>query len=299
MSVPERVAVVGGELAVEFTPGDTEPVLAIHGVSSNARLWNWLHAAAPELTLVRPDLRGRAASFDVTGPVTHRAGLQVTTPVSSLAQHADDMVAVLDAFDLAQVTVCGMSMGGFVAVELAARHPERVRDLVLVDGGFPMAGGDFLEADAVRTAFTPQASRHDQVFADVVAYREFFLSGPNLLDAADPLLTDYLAHDLGADGRPRLARDIVLDDAVDTLLGPKPWRDLTVPVRLLAAEWSTGAGSAPAYPDALLASYRAGLPSLVYVERIRGVDHGASIMTPRGAAAVAEQLRAAVVGAAG
>lgn len=285
MSVPERVAVVGGDLAVEYTPGATAPVLAIHGVSSNARLWNWLHAAAPEFTLIRPDLRGRAASFEVPGP-------------SSSAQHADDVVAVLDAFGLTQVTVCGMSMGGFVAVELAVRHPDRVRDLVLVDGGFPMAGGDSLDAGAVRAAFSPQASRHDQVFADVDAYREFFLSGPTLLAADDPLLTDYLAHDLGADGRPRLARDIVLDDAVDTLLGLRPWRELTVPVRLLAAEWSTGAGSLPAYPDALLEQYRAGLPSLVTVERVNGVDHAASIMTPRGAAAVATQLRAAVVGTA-
>lgn len=291
------VPVVGGEVAVEITEGSSAPVLAVHGVSSNCRLWNWLHAEAPELTLVRPDLRGRAASFDVAGSVTDRARPQATAPVSSLAQHADDLVAVLDAFGLSQVTVCGMSMGGFVAVELAVRHPDRVRDLVLVDGGFPMAGADALDADGVRAAFTPQASRHDRVFADVEAYREFFLSGPTLLDAADPLLTDYLSHDLGDDGRPRLARDVVLDDAVDTLLGPKPWRELTVPVRWLVAEWSTGADSPPAYPDALLAEYRDGLPSLVHVERVAGVDHAASIMTRRGAAVVGEQVRAAVVGA--
>jgi len=34
------VPVRGGELAVEELPGDTRPVLAIHGVSSNCRLWN-------------------------------------------------------------------------------------------------------------------------------------------------------------------------------------------------------------------------------------------------------------------
>ena len=94
---------------------------------------------------------------------------------------------MLDAFGLDRVTVCGMSMGGFVAVELALAHPDRVRDLVLVDGGFPMAN-EGLTPDAVRAAFTPQASRRDHVFADVDAYREFFLSGPNLLTPDDPLL---------------------------------------------------------------------------------------------------------------
>jgi pimeloyl-ACP methyl ester carboxylesterase len=38
---------------------------------------------------------------------------------------------------LDRVPVCGMSMGGFVAVELATAYPDRVTSLVLVDGGFP------------------------------------------------------------------------------------------------------------------------------------------------------------------
>ena len=284
----------GGHLAVTTYAGSTEPVLAIHGVSSNAHLWNWLHAAAPEISLLAPDLRGRAGSFDVGGPVVRRAGPRATAP-ASLAQHADDVVAVLDAADLDRIVVCGMSMGGFVAVTLALRHPDRVRALVLVDGGFPMAA-DGLTPDAVRAAFAPQATRREHVFADVDAYRTFFLAAPNLLDADDPLLTDYLAHDLGDDGRVRLAGDLLLDDAVETLLHPPPWRELTVPVRLLAAQWSAGAGSPPAYPDAALATYRAELACLVEARRVDGVDHGASIMTARGAAAVADVLRPVVGG---
>ncbi len=281
----DRVRVPGGELAVESTAGDTAPILAIHGVSSNTRLWNWLHAEAPELTLVAPDLRGRAGSFDVEGS-------------SSVAQHAEDMVAVLDALGLDRVTVCGMSMGGFVAVALAVTHPERVQDLVLVDGGFPMAN-EGLTPDTVRAAFTPQASRREQRFADLAAYRDAFVAGLPLLDVADPLLADYLAHDLGDDGRVRLSRDAVLADAVDTLLTPPAWQQIGVPTRFLAAEWSVGTDSAPAYPDAAVERFRGGLTSFVHAERIPGVDHAASIMTRRGAAAVAEQVRATVVGGRG
>jgi hypothetical protein len=43
------VEVPGGRLAVETFRSDTEPVLAIHGISSQRKLWNWLRAAAEAL----------------------------------------------------------------------------------------------------------------------------------------------------------------------------------------------------------------------------------------------------------
>src|SRR4051794_19304524 len=68
-----------------------------------------------------------------------------------------------------------------------------------------------------------------------------------LLDRHDPLLRDHLAHDL-ADGRVRLDPDVLVADAVDTLLGTSPWRQLERPTRLVHAEWSVGAGSARRTP---------------------------------------------------
>ena len=276
------VPVPGGDLAVEVRDGDSAPVLAVHGVSSNARLWNWLAAGAPELTLVAPDLRGRGASVAVGGP-------------SSLRRHADDLLAVLDALQLERVTVCGMSMGGFAAVVLATAHPDRVRELVLVDGGLPMVTPQDLTPDVVRTAFAAQAGRAARTFTDVDDYADLFLAGTPLLDRGDPLLRDYLAHDL-RDGRVRLDPEVLIADAVDTLLGASPWRELAVPTRFLHAEWSVGQDSPPAYPADRVAGFAAELPALRATELVPGVDHAASIMTSRGAAAVAAQVRAALAG---
>jgi pimeloyl-ACP methyl ester carboxylesterase len=120
------VPVHGGLLTYEILAGSTEPVLAIHGVSSQRRLWNWLHAEAPELTLIAPDLRGRGDSAAISASF-------------SLAQHVEDMIGIFDHLEIDSVHILGMSMGGFVAMRLAAEHPARVKSLILVDGGFPMS----------------------------------------------------------------------------------------------------------------------------------------------------------------
>src|ERR1700759_3687683 len=178
------VSVPGGALAVEHVAAGTQPVLAVHGISSQRKLWSWLRAARPDLSLIAPDLRGRGDSVGGTGP-------------SSVARHAADLVAVLDHLGLDRVPVCGMSMGGFVAVELATAYPDRVTSLVLVDGGFPMATPPGLTPEAVPGVFRERLARVGLGWTSSGSYAQFFVPNPApLLDPADPLLLDYLAHDL-------------------------------------------------------------------------------------------------------
>jgi pimeloyl-ACP methyl ester carboxylesterase len=72
---------------------------------------------------------------------------------------ASDAVAVLDALDVPTATVTGHSMGGFVALVLADRHPERVDRLLSNDGyrvfaiGFAHEeGGKLMQAQQVGDA---------------------------------------------------------------------------------------------------------------------------------------------------
>jgi pimeloyl-ACP methyl ester carboxylesterase len=274
------VGVPGGRLAVEVFGSETEPVLAIHGISSQRKLWNWLRAAAPDLSLIAPDLRGRGDSTGVTRS-------------SSIGRHAADMELVLNNLGLEAVHVCGMSMGGFVAVELATAFPGRVKSLILVDGGFPMAPPPGLTPETLPTLFASRLARMDREFGSVQDYARFFTRTAPLLDPDDPLLLDYLAHDLYGP-LVRLDAGALMADAADIFFGSSKWRQLQVPVRLLTAEWSTGAGSAPAYPAETVRAFRDALDVLVTVRPVPGVDHAASIMTMTGARATADLIAEAL-----
>ncbi|CCQ14057.1 Alpha/beta hydrolase fold protein [Rhodococcus sp. AW25M09] len=271
-----RVQVQGGTLAVEELSGTSEPVLVVHGVSSQRALWTRLHAGAPDLTLVAPDLRGRGDSVDVAGP-------------SSMAQHAQDLVAVLDHLGLDRVHVYGMSMGGFVSVELAARYPDRVRSLTLVDGGVPAVPPNGLTRETVSAVFADKVERSRQTRASVDEYVDFVVSSSApLLDRSDPLLHIYAAHDLH-EGVVRLDGNTVVSDAEDVFFGISNFADVRAPISLLYAQWSVGADSAPMYTAEYLSQY-----TFEPSTRLDGHDHAAMIMTGSGAAATAKVLRAAI-----
>ncbi len=59
----------------------------------------------------------------------------------TMADMADDAVAILDSLSIQSTYVLGISMGGFIAQELVLNHPERVERLLLVSTGPGIGGG--------------------------------------------------------------------------------------------------------------------------------------------------------------
>lgn len=119
-----------GELQVRYlewqSRGDAgdSPILALHGLASSA---NWYERLASRLSLkhhiVAPDQRG------------HGQTTQASTGYDWQTLAAD-AIRVLDHLGLEQAAVLGHSWGGNVAINVAARFPERVSKLVMIDGGF-------------------------------------------------------------------------------------------------------------------------------------------------------------------
>jgi len=114
------VAVDGTRLWVEPGGGDGPPVLLIAGLGYASWCWHELRERlGGELALTAFDNRGAGRSDKPAGPYT-------------IAQLADDAAGVIDAAGRAPVAVLGHSMGGYIALTLALRHPQKVRSLVLV-----------------------------------------------------------------------------------------------------------------------------------------------------------------------
>src|SRR3954452_17070240 len=100
------------------------PFVLVHGLASNARMWDGVAAALTHLghDVTTVDLRGHGRSSKPD------SGYEVGTV-------ADDLAHLIDALALDRPIVAGQSWGGNVAVELAARHQNSIRGLVCVDGG--------------------------------------------------------------------------------------------------------------------------------------------------------------------
>lgn len=104
--------------------GAGAPILCIHGTGSSAAVWG---GAAAELAK-----HGRTIVYDRRG---FSRSERPEPLVMDVRLHADDAAALLDALDAAPAVVIGRSQGGEVAVDLVLRHPDRVRALVLLEGG--------------------------------------------------------------------------------------------------------------------------------------------------------------------
>ncbi|GAA3479100.1 alpha/beta hydrolase [Streptomyces yanii] len=187
-----RVPVAGGELAALRWPArepDAPVVVALHGITANALSWGTVaRLLAGQVTLVAPDLRGRAGSSGLPGPY-------------GIAVHADDIAALTGALGLDRVVLAGHSMGAFVAALAAVRHPDRFGPLLLVDGGIGFPAPTHLSPDELMTAVIgPAMDRLSMTFPDRAAYREFWQAHPAFAgDAWSPEVDAYIQRDLTGD----------------------------------------------------------------------------------------------------
>lgn len=102
-------------------PRDAPAVLLSHALGTSLNLWDPQMAALESgFRVVRYDIRGHGESAVPPAPYT-------------LAELAEDVVALLDRLEIGRVSFVGVSLGGMIGQELALRHPGRIRRLVLCD----------------------------------------------------------------------------------------------------------------------------------------------------------------------
>jgi 3-oxoadipate enol-lactonase len=102
--------------------GSGRPLVLVHGFPFTHAMWSaQLDAFWRQYRVIAPDLRGFGQS-------------QGQSQETTMAQFADDIVALLDALNVTEpVVFCGLSMGGYIGFQFLARHADRLRGLVLCD----------------------------------------------------------------------------------------------------------------------------------------------------------------------
>lgn len=207
---------------VDTAPGDTSapPLVLLHGGALNHRMWGLQLSAFPGRRVLAPDARGHGVTSDATAPY----------------RLCDDVVALLDALEIDQAVLIGISMGGGTAVDVALEHPNRVAALVV--GGTGSSEPQFTEPWALETF---RAWRQAEEDADAEAWLEVFMRfvpGPQRAAAdVDPEVLELIQ----AMGRDTLTH-VVLDEdgTVRPPVRPTPvtqtWgrlEQITVPVLAL------------------------------------------------------------------
>src|ERR687896_964992 len=240
------------ELAIWRAGEGPDPIICLHGITAQHRAFN---AAARYLEASRGfggvDLRGRGDS---------------DKPESgySLEVHAADVVRVLDHLGLESAVLAGHSMGGFVALKTALMFPERVRAIVLLDGGWPrvestpeeLTEEEKQEAAALEEGLARAFKRLDMIFESPEAYLDYWFPDQGLtLEDLPPELADYYLYDLGeVEGvyQPKASRAAAEEDSPSvssTSPSIEEMRNVTCPVALVRASEGFFPGSDPLISD--------------------------------------------------
>jgi lipase len=142
------------------------PLVCLHGVTGHGERFKRLAEErwGEQFRVIAPDLRGHG-----------RSGYE---PPWTFPTHVADLIETLDSLEIDEADWVGHSFGGRLILELAARHPERIRRAVLLDPAIQILPHIALAA--------ADAERADAVYASPDEY---------------------------ADGRPDSPREVVLEDA--------------------------------------------------------------------------------------
>jgi pimeloyl-ACP methyl ester carboxylesterase len=160
-------------------PGDGPPIVLLPGLTANAHAFDGLVQAglSPRFHALALDLRGRGLSDAPQHGYT-------------MADHAADVIGLLDTLDLEQPALAGHSFGGLLTFYLAARYPARISQLIILDAAMSNA------TPATRAAIQPSLDRLGRVLPSWETYLDAIKQAPYFQGWWDPAIESYYRADV-------------------------------------------------------------------------------------------------------
>jgi len=112
------------ELTVSFTdqgPDNAPTIIFIHGFPLNKTMWD------NQVELLKNDFR--VITYDIRGHGESDAGNEAF----SIDLFVSDLIGFMDGLEIKKSSICGLSMGGYIALKAIENYPDRFETLVLCD----------------------------------------------------------------------------------------------------------------------------------------------------------------------
>lgn len=121
-TVSKLIEINGAMISYTDSGKGTVPLIFIHGFPFDHSTW--------QEQAVFFSKTQRVITYDIRGFGYSTAG-QLTT--FSIELFADDLIRLMDALHIRHAVLCGLSMGGYIALNVINRYPERIKALILCD----------------------------------------------------------------------------------------------------------------------------------------------------------------------
>jgi pimeloyl-ACP methyl ester carboxylesterase len=179
--------------------GTGEPLVVLHGgyMSLNT-LSDIITRFAETRQVIAPELQGHGRTADIDRPLTYE-------------NLADDVAALLDELGIEQADIFGYSMGGNTALQLALRHPEKVRKLVLVSANY----------------------NHEGIYPEILGMMD--MMSPEMFTGT-PILDDYNALAPHPENFAALVEKVAALDRDMTQIAPEALEALTAPTFVIIGD---------------------------------------------------------------
>jgi pimeloyl-ACP methyl ester carboxylesterase len=180
--------------------GSGEPLVLLHGAFATIDMWGpVLTGLAENHQVIAVELQGHGHTADIDDrPFSYE-------------QFADDVAALMDHLGIAQADVVGYSMGGTTGLQVAIRHLERVRKLVVV------------------SAYSRLDAYYPEVLAGIAQITPEMFAG-SIFDEA------YRRNAPNPDNFPRLVEKLVELDKTDFAFPDEELQGITAPVQFIQGD---------------------------------------------------------------